>query len=633
MEISKKFIISKINMFYDTSIFEYLVLCLLLFALWFILQRNYFSYVITVIFGIGGVIFYIFLKKYHRSETNDFGIFFPDAKNKRTVRIVTTIIFLIFFCIGLLSLLQGFYTKNVDYYLSVAVCAGMVILDIFFIENDRHAYFNLIKSYLLGLIILFSNHIVYPAGISLPDFGLHFTQFVLPILETGHISTISHIYQFFPTHHILSVVMILVSGFPAKMTYLFLGSLLISFGIFFVFIIGKTFVNIRFGCIAALVFCFLDYYIMYGTHPEHQAYNYAIALFAYTVLLFTYKNNKKSVFLLFLISSITLIFTHHLTAALILIVLLPLLCMDVIKNIVHHESTKMRALMLILIFLFILFLHFMYISSLFPSFIQILDAYQRDIVQSSIGRGAFDTGTAYDLLSFRTLFLNTLSAGILIFLSVIGFLSVFRKKSIFGYFLLLSGIFFALLLSFGIMFRHVALLPDRMYPALQVFSLLFLCSFGIIWIVQVISIKKPVFSVIVCIGVVMLMAFFSLSSTVSGFETSLFVEKNVAYTRVYDTQQEMNFATWKSDFVGKNVVLISSFPLDQTGRIDFSKFERNNYVKFDNFILRNGILGEYTGKFGQYKFIFPNINDVNALKSKNMYYDNGVISLLNVNNP
>ena len=236
MEFSKKSIIFKLTAFYHSNIIDFLILCLLLFALWFIIEKKYFSYVITIIFAICGVIFYIVLKKYYLSDPNDFGTFSLKIKHQRTLRMSTTIVFFIFFCVGLLSLLQGFYSKNVYYYFSVAVCAGMVLLDIFFIENDRHAYFNLIKSYLLGLIILFSNHIVYPAGISLPDFGLHFTQFVLPILETGHISTISHIYQFFPTHHILSVVMTLVSGFPAKMTYLFLGSLLISFGIFFVFI-------------------------------------------------------------------------------------------------------------------------------------------------------------------------------------------------------------------------------------------------------------------------------------------------------------------------------------------------------------------------------------------------------------
>jgi len=633
MKISKNSIISKIHMFYNINIFDYLVLSLLLFALWFIIQRNYFSYIFLVIFAIGGVIFFIAIKKHHTSDTNDIVISFPIIENRKRLRILITILFFIFYSLSLLTLLQGFYTKTVYYYFFIAGCGGIVLLDIFLIENDRHAYFNLIKSALLGLNILFGNQIVYPLGISLPDFGLHFNQFVLPIINTGHISTVSSIYQFFPIHHILSAITVLVSALPTKMTYLFLGSLLISFGILFVFIIGKTFVNIRFGCIAALIFCFLDYYIMYGTHPEHQAYNYAIALIAFTLLLLTYKNSKKSFFVLFLISSVALVFTHHLTAALMLIVLLALLCVDTIKKMAHHDITKMHTPILILIFLFILFLHFMYVSSLFSGFVQILDAYQRDIIQSSIGRAAFDTSTAYDLLSFRTLFLNTFGAGLFIFLSMIGFLSAFRKKSDFGYFLVLGSVFFAVLLSFGIMFRQVALLPDRIYPALQIFFLLFLCCFGIIWIRQIIAIKKPLLSVIICIGMVTLIAFFSLSSTISGFETSLFVDKNVAYTRVFNTQQESNFAIWKSDFVDKKVPLVTTLPFDQSGNVDFSGFKSNDYLMFDNFVQRNGILAEFTGKFGQFRFIKLDINDVTELKSKNMYYDNGVISLLNVNTP
>jgi hypothetical protein len=124
-----------------------------------------------------------------------------------------------------------------------------------------------------------------------------------------------------------------------------------------------------------------------------------------------------------------------------------------------------------------------------------------------------------------------------------------------------------------------------------------------------------------------------MSSTISGFETSLFVEKNVAYFRGFHTPQEENFAIWRSDFVDKKVPFIASLPLDQTGNVDFSKFEENEYLRFDNFVLRNGFLGEFSGKFGQFRFIIPNSNDVTALKSNNMYYDNGVISLLNVNNP
>jgi hypothetical protein len=372
---------------------------------------------------------------------------------------------------------------------------------------------------------------------------------------------------------------------------------------------------------------------MYGTHPEHQAYNYAIALIAFTLLLYTYKNNKKSFFLLFLIGSVTLVFTHHLTAGLILVVLLSLLSTDIIKKIAHHDMTKMHAHILVLIFLVILFLHFMYVSGMFSGFVQILDAYQRDIVQSSIGRAVFDTSTAYDLLSYRTLFLNTLGTGIFIFLSVIGFLSVKNKKSKFGYFLMLTSIFFATILSLGIMFRHVAFLPDRIYPSLQIFCLLYLCCFGILWIIQVTQKRSPVFSVIICVGIIALLSFFSLSSSISGFETSLFVEKNIAYTRVFDTQQEANFGLWKSTFINNKIPLVTSLPFSEKGNIDFSKFRTTDYVVFDNFLLRNGIQTQSTGKFGQFRFFFPTINDVSTLKSQNMLYDNGVISLLNVNIP
>jgi len=56
--------------------------------------------------------------------------------------------------------------------------------------------FNLAKSFLVALNITLSNQIVFPHGIALPDFGLHFNGFVLPIIETGFVPT--GIYEFFP---------------------------------------------------------------------------------------------------------------------------------------------------------------------------------------------------------------------------------------------------------------------------------------------------------------------------------------------------------------------------------------------------------------------------------------------------
>lgn len=221
---------------------------------------NYYAYIFFILFAILGVFLYILINNkclkdiqispYNRNEFN-FSI----------IRLIT-ILFLFFFCMSLFSLLYVEYTKSFWYYFFISLCAAITGMELLFISSEKQGVFNLIKSYLLSVNIIFSNQIVFPNGIALPDFNLHFYKFIVPIVQTGYIpdpATFSGNYEYFPLHHIFSSISIIFINFDPKLTYLYLGGFLISSGVLFIYLIGKKIANYKFGLLSALLFTCLDY--------------------------------------------------------------------------------------------------------------------------------------------------------------------------------------------------------------------------------------------------------------------------------------------------------------------------------------------------------------------------------------
>ena len=267
---------------------------------------------------------------------------------------ILTIVFLIFFSLSLLSLFQGDYTKSAAYYLCISICAGILIVEIFTYYTQIQGYGILLKTVLISMDIVFANHLIFKEGISLPDLGLHF-NLVQFILTSGHVTNNPQgYYNIFSVHHIFASEGILLTGYNPLSIYLLFGSFLIAIGVLFVFIIGKRFVNFQFGLVAAVLFTCLDYYLMYGEHPEHQAYNYGFALICFTLIIYTYRFQKPVFYVLFGLSSVALILSHHLSAALVFVTVCSLLIIDVYRSLQNRElslpSKSIFATFVILLF-------------------------------------------------------------------------------------------------------------------------------------------------------------------------------------------------------------------------------------------------------------------------------------------
>jgi len=602
---------------------EYIALPLFIGISLFVYHLKYFSYIFMVIAAATGVLLFIVFDKYFKKEQEPILSFeLPDDKS-HTLRFVTSILFFVFFGLSFLTLLQGFYTRTIWYYAFISLCAGVIVTEILFVKTKTQGALNLLKSFLLVLNITLSNQILFSHGIGLPDLGYNL-NLLFSIINNGYVPHIGG-YECFPCHHILAAANILICGSDPKMTYLYLGGFVVCLGMLFVFLIGREFVNLQFGLFAALIYSLLDYLIMYGSHPEHQAYNYFLSIVLFAVILYIYKKRDWRFTAFYPILVTTMVFTHHYSAMIILIVLASLIVVELFQRI-KDSSYKFKFPGLVQIYVVILFAQWMYYSNMMGNFVGIIEAYSDAFAKGAEG---LITATAYDQLPIKTLFLNTVGSSILIVLSVIGFLYFFKKRSFFNKVIMMATVILSILLGIGVVFEVGQLLPDRMYSFLQLFGLVFLGSAGIIWLVKVsnIKIEQNKLKLIPVIILIMCLAFFSLSSTIAGFETSLFVDEHTAYAKLYGTPQESYFGQWKASNIANKYLFSMDIGLEE----DLNK-------------RRFGLTEKLRGEFESREFALPEKPDVRKdedyqweiidVKENNLWYivikENGNLDVYNI---
>ena len=675
----------------NLDILIYLVWFLLILLLVATLKLQYFSILFPAIFANIGIIIYLVFKK-RSELFPERGTDHTEQENNRidrTIPVVSSILFFIIFSISLLAILQESYTKSILYYLGISVCAAILIFEIFSFKSVISRYVILFQAVLLSLNIVFANHLIFIHGITQPDFSFHF-RFVNDLLTTGHITTFQTygLVNVFAFHHIFASEVTLLTGYNPQSIYLLLGSFLIAMGVLFVFIIGKRFVNFQLGLLVAVLFTCLDFYLMEGEHPEHVAYSFGFALVCVTIALFTYRSRKSAFYLLFMLSAVALTLTHHLTAVIVFVIICSLVLIDIFHFIQTRERSfpSMYLVATFVIFLFIMLNivsdnnsmqlltkyfepYFIKIHSLITIFlpppasvvsipvtpipvtpipvtpipvtpipvtpipvtpipVTPIPVTPIPVTPAPITPPPYGIPTAYDKLPIITLFENTLGSSLLVLVSILGFCSLLKKRSWFGNYTIISAILLSFLLGIGILIPIAVLLPDRLYPALQIFSLVFLGAFGILWIRNSVPIRNKSTVVLgICILVGM-MSFFSLASIINGFETSPFVGENVAYPKIYITSQDVSFDAWRNSFIQNDNRNIFPLPINNKGQIDTVNQPGNAYFIFDRTRLKSGLVSTTTGIFGQLSLIHIKNEPFQQSDAYSSYYDNGLVNLM-----
>lgn len=647
---------------------EYLALIVFIIILMVIYRIGFNSYIFLIIAAIVGVIVYIILNKFFKVRKHRLLIGIPPLTCNR-IRLSLSILFFLSYGLSIITLLQGFYTKTVWYYILIALCTGAIAAEIFFVETRAQGYTNLLKSFMLVLNITLSNQIVFSYGIGLPDMASH-VDIISSIINSGYVpNTNFGYYQFFPAHHILVAIDSIISAINVKTFYCYLGGVCVSTGILFVFIIGYRFINLRFGLLCSLIYISLDYLIMYGSHPVHMSYIYLFSIAILTYAFLFYLKRDIGYLIIFTISAISLNFMHHFSALIVLIVLLTIAVLQLVRSTLL-KKISLELPLVTAIFTIILVLQWTFYSGMFGSILLMTDTItstlpsgstisnngNNTVVSSNNSISSANTLTmikplsaisnsiikpmAYDKLPLITIFFNTLGSDILIILSIIGLFYFIKTASFFKQSITIICMVLGFLLGIGLIINQFWLLPDRMYPFLELFGMVFLVAGALYWVAgqdknsNGYSLKgKKIFSLsmILVIIVIMCLAFFTSSSTIEGFETSIFIDSSIAYQKLYDTPHEISLKQWVLEYVPDTKKMLNTLPIDEKGNVDLSDINNDSFVVFNKFYLKTGYSIEYGPHLGQYYFITLDENKFKVLDEKARYYSNGMIELYHIN--
>lgn len=595
-------------------------------------HQRYFSYIFLAISAVIGVLLFIVFNKYFTKEEMDASFELPDDKS-HTLRLVTATLFFVFYGLSFLTLLQGFYTKTIWYYVFISLCVGVIATEILFVKTKTHGSSNLIKSVLLILNITLSNQILFPYGIGEPDSGFQIYSMVTPIFNTGYVP-LGYVYSNFPGHNIFIAMNSLIMGTDPRMTYFCIGSLVMSVvGLLFVFLIGRKFVNLKFGLFAALLYACADYLILWASHPCQMTFTYPLTLMIFAVVLYIYKERDWRFLAFFPILVTTMVFTHHFSAMVVFIILLSLAFVEIFQR-VKIPDYKFISPVLVQIYVVILFTQWIYYSNLMGKFGAITDAYKDAFTAEAATTTSVMTETYYDTLPIKTLLLNEIGTSILILLAVVGFLYFFKHRSFFKNVVMASAITFIILISIGVIIKVPYLLPHRLYAFLQEFAFVFLASAVIIWILSNAKNIKSVKPALV-IGVIMCLSFFSLSSTIAGFETSPLVGDQ-AYWKIYETHYDRYSSEWIQAYIPNGSNITSRPPIKAGYKpnayiIDAANITDDYFIRFSKFDITIGFSYGYvvtgTSHIGRSNWIKLDKNAGYLLDEYDRYYDNGMVNM------
>ena len=240
-------------------------------------------------------------------------------------------------------------------------------------------------------------------------------------------------------------------------------------------------------------------------------------------------------------------------------------------------------------------------------------------------------------------------------LSICGFFfflgkSSLRKKVVVGYTVALVG-----LALVGLFLKLVYILPNRIFLYLEALTLIFLFAGGIRYF-GLDRLKGGHFSPrhLSLVAIVILVFFFSTSSTIAGQETSLFA-KDQPHVKLYETVSERQSVNWMNEYfpeqslhsiytgrsfsrssqhlISEEIVSddenISRIPLTMTHDVDVQSIENQSAILFSRFDIEIGFsTGQKVGgRYGQgilMRFEEDVLHDFSVFQR---CYDNGKIIL------
>jgi hypothetical protein len=434
------------------------------------------------------------------------------------------------------------------------------------------------------------------------------------------------------------------------MLYYCLGGFVMALGLLFVFLIGRRYVSPKFGLFAALTFACCDFLMHYAAHPVHMTYTYFFSIVLFAVVLHLYHTRDVRFAVLFLIFAAAMIFTHHFSAAVILLMLFTVLCLELATRF-RDPSYKLKTAALTALFGVSMFAHWIYMKTIMMGQVGgLLEAYSKAFSEYS---SKVTTTTVFAEMPLSKLVMNNLGSGILMMLGLMGFFHFLNHSSPFKRIALALAVVLLAFIAFETIFKESYLESHRMYAYLQEFSFVFLASCAIVWMLGNFARLRWV-----PIVLLVLLSFFSLASLVHGQETSIF-RGSGPYVKLYDTPYERYSIGWAEQYLPASAVVATSGSLyllpssdlisdmepiyekkitstDERVHIDLEKLEDSDFLILSQYDIDIGFEygvaapedeSTYTG--GNY-YVRLDQDTPNSLSTQGKLYDNGKVSIYSI---
>lgn len=468
-----------------------------------------------------------------------------------------SIVYLIFF--------ESLYSKSLYYYFFIGICTLAIFITSISVGGNSIKKLLPYLTLLLGFNILLSNFLVFPNGVySSGDTHFQIYGIMLPIIENGYVPS-GFTYSFFPIHHILVASLAIITEIDPVFLYMSVTSLLFTVSSLFVYSLINHVSDSRFAITSMLLFMIAPSIFYHGTHAYQFSYALPLAiLLMYITIILTIPDdhNKNQNFLqnrviwtmVRLLFVVVIIWTHQFTStvAFVLIVIFEITYYIISKD---NANTLSFNYSIFFVFIVMLLAHWLYVSSILHSLVRLFDVYYSSLFTTEnyqVASLSLSSNSNF-LRPFWLIFIDMSGRGIFMMLGSMGVLYGVWKKNKYVFIWFVIGALIWTLISIGSFIKMPLLLGDRMFALLEATSMVYLATFGIILLIERFGTKGLIF----CSILLFVMPIFSLGSTISGSETSLFVGDQ-PYIKFYDTSSDLQYRAWIKDTVPDNSSILVS---------------------------------------------------------------------------
>jgi hypothetical protein len=285
------------------------------------------------------------------------------AETSSRVYLAMNTLFFLFFTYSVLSLYleQSLYTRPLGYFISIALMATLVAVEILFLPSRRWCtYFALFKIVLIGISLVFSQLLIFPSIVGI-DPWVH-QMFTLNILNSGQIPE-GFGYSKLPLMHLMIGSTSLITGLNYKMATMLSVSLSQLFcNILFTFLLGYFLFDKKVGLLGGLLLGVANWNVEMGfwVIPNTMA-SVFIPIIIYLLLKIRREKSSNGVSLAILLMG-TLILTHTVTALCMAILLFAFWAGFKVYNYMHHEWKTPVTLIMPVLFTVGMFSWWTYVS-------------------------------------------------------------------------------------------------------------------------------------------------------------------------------------------------------------------------------------------------------------------------------